>query len=88
MVDGVISLCMAVSAKARKHIEGAGLSERLACMEEEGSVCDQASCHSAALLKGRRKQQDFGYAITAKPSANLYILLQVDSSSLLRHMHQ
>ena len=75
-----------MSPKSRKDIEGSGMSEAIASAERKKT--NVASCHSAALLKARMRQQNSGYAITAKPSANLYILLQVWSPSWVKvHTH-
>ena len=63
----------------------AGLEGKVATFSQEQRVRGKQGA-TAAWLQRRMQQQTTGYAITAKPSANLYILLQVGIAHV--HMHE
>lgn len=65
---------VAVAPGAKKALKGSGYLEAILA-GQESIVGPQGT--TAALLQQNMTQQMSGYAITAKPSANLYILLQV-----------
>ena len=76
----------AVSSAARRTVAGAdaeSLVNHLAVGGEEEVLPDSLS---AEVLSARLQTDYWGFAITAKPSANLYILLQVRRWSLTNLM--
>ena len=60
-------------------IQQAGLLDKInACAKDRPRTWEGRGA-TASLLQRGMSEQLWGYAITAKPSANLYILLQVRS---------